>query len=80
MRQLQTLSAILARAGEIPACKIGRSRMFMPELLAEYLRARSTTHVRPALPTGGSASASLAERLAARRAQRLASGAKSAPT
>jgi excisionase family DNA binding protein len=56
-----------ARAGEIPGCKVGRSWVFMPELLTEFLRAKSTANVRqPA------AVHSLAERLAAQRAQMTA--------
>jgi excisionase family DNA binding protein len=31
----------LARSGEIPGCKVGRSWVFMKSLLTEYLRCRS---------------------------------------
>jgi excisionase family DNA binding protein len=60
-----------ARAGEIPGCKIGRSWVFMPDLLTEYVRSRCAANV-TARPFKGSASASLAERLAARREQMTA--------
>ena len=40
-----------ARTGEIPGCKIGRAWVFMPELLKEYIRCRST--VSPRVRTGG---------------------------
>jgi excisionase family DNA binding protein len=56
-----------ARAGEIPGTKIGRAWVFMPKLLTEYLEARCTANIRPAPPKH-----SLAERLAARRAQMMA--------
>jgi excisionase family DNA binding protein len=59
-----------ARVGEIPGCKVGRAWVFMPELLADYLRTKSTATKAP--PGRGSASASLAERLAAKRAQIIA--------
>ncbi len=64
-----------ARAGEIPGCKIGRAWAFMPELLTEYLRARSIVKARS---IGGSVSASLAERLAGRLAQTKAGKATAA--
>jgi hypothetical protein len=44
----------------------------MPELLTEYLRSKSTEKVEKFKRVGGLASASLAERLAARRAQVIA--------
>src|SRR5713101_7327358 len=56
-----------ARAKQIPGCKVVRSWVFMRPLLREYLTCRSI--VEKARPTGGSASASLAERLAGRLAQ-----------
>jgi excisionase family DNA binding protein len=60
----------LARAGEIPGCKVGRAWVFMPELLKEYVRCRST--VSPKARIGGSAYKSLAQRLGARLAQTTA--------
>ncbi len=60
-----------ARAGEIPGCKIGRSWVFMPDLLDEYVRVRCAANVN-ARPVSWSASASLVERLAAQHAQRTA--------
>jgi Helix-turn-helix domain len=65
-----TTLAERARGGEIPGCKVGRSWVFMPELLVEYLRTKSTTKVEQ-VKQRPSASTTLAERLAARRAQRI---------
>lgn len=59
-----------ARAGAIPGCKIGRSWVFMPELLAEYLHTKSTEKVER-VKQRPSATTTLAQRLAARRAQRI---------
>jgi excisionase family DNA binding protein len=53
-----------ARAGEIPGCKVGRSWVFSPKLLTEYLEARCTANIRQA-----PSKHSLAERLAAQLAQ-----------
>ena len=56
-----------ARTKRIPGCKVGRAWVFLPELLAEYVRVRSTVVECPS--SKGSLSAAIAERLAARRAQ-----------
>lgn len=56
-----------ARAGEIPGCKIGRSWVFMPELLNQYLEARCAANVRLA-----PSKYTRVERLAARRAHVIA--------
>jgi hypothetical protein len=62
-----------AKAGLIPGCKIGRAWVFMPDLLADYVRAQAMENVRQqGVPGGGLASKSLGQRLAAQRAQRLA--------
>src|SRR5258707_5751503 len=58
-----------ARAGEIPGCKVGRACVFMPELLSEYLRSKSTEKAETFKRVGWNVSASLAERLAGRLAQ-----------
>jgi Helix-turn-helix domain len=60
-----------ARIGEIPGCKVGRSWVFMPDLLANYLRTKSTEKYEK-VRVRGCPHASLAQRLAARREQRLA--------
>jgi excisionase family DNA binding protein len=68
-----------ARAGEIPGCKIGRAWVFMPELLSEYLRTRSTEKYETTKRVGWNVAASLTERLANRLAQQSA-GKKTAAT
>src|ERR1700685_351165 len=58
-----------ARNGEIPGCKVGRAWVFMPNLLEEYVRCRST--VSPKARTTGSEYRSLAQKLGARRALQI---------
>jgi excisionase family DNA binding protein len=57
----------LARSGEIPGCKVGRSWVFMKSLLMEYLRSRSTNN--QARPTSARDSNSLVETLTKQRLQ-----------
>src|SRR5581483_1214208 len=60
----------MAKAGEVPACKIGRAWVFAEELFQQWINARClSTNVRPA-ESGGSG---LAARLASQRARRIAS-------
>jgi excisionase family DNA binding protein len=60
----------MARAGTVPAYKVGRAWVFSTRLLQEWLDTRcKATGVEKARAFQGSASASLAERLAARLAQ-----------
>jgi excisionase family DNA binding protein len=61
--------ASMARAGTVPACKVGRAWVFSTRLLQEWVDARCQATAVKARAFQGSASASLAERLAARRAQ-----------
>ncbi len=65
-----TLSA-MARAGDVPATKIGRSWVFSTRLLQEWIDARCQANFDKAAPSRGNAQASLAERLAGRLAQRI---------
>jgi excisionase family DNA binding protein len=63
--------AALARAGDLPACKVGRRWIFMPHLLAEYVEKKSrdglSIQARPSVRVPRT----LAEKMLARRAQKL---------
>jgi excisionase family DNA binding protein len=66
----------LARAGKVPACKIGRRWVFMRSLLMEYVQCRSTSGENSGGPTSSTAAKGLiARRESWQREQR----AKSAP-
>jgi excisionase family DNA binding protein len=62
----------MARAGTVPACKVGRAWVFSTRLVQEWIDARCQSTAAKERPTGGSASVSLAERLAGRLAQTTA--------
>ncbi len=71
----------MAKAGEAPGCKIGRKWVFPADLFNDWIKSKCLSTNAPGAPSGGSA---LAERLAARRAQRTAhkrkSSSKSSPS
>jgi excisionase family DNA binding protein len=54
----------MARAGTIPACKVGRRWVFMKSLLMEYVRRRSLRE-----PNGPAPSSTAVQALIARREQ-----------
>jgi len=57
----------MAKAGEVPATKIGRAWVFPAHLLQQWIDERCHSTDAPGAPSGGSA---LAARLASQRAQR----------
>jgi excisionase family DNA binding protein len=57
----------MAKAGEVPATKIGRAWVFPADLLEDWIKSKCPSIAAHAVPSGGSG---LAERLARARAQR----------
>ena len=58
----------MAKAGEVPATKVGRAWVFSVELLKEWIEARCLSIDARVAPSGGSA---LAAKLANQRARRI---------